>query len=67
MPKCECCKKKFAFPFVCNYCSLNLCNNCINLESHNCSKLEDCIESKRKNLETELNKGKTIDKKIKSI
>ena len=67
MPKCEYCRKKFAFPFDCKYCLLKLCNHCINLESHNCTKINNCIEFKRKKLETELNKGKSVDKKINTI
>ena len=67
MSRCSFCNKKCSVPFNCKSCKIDFCSKCIVLEIHECSQLEQYKILKRRLLETELNKNKTIENKRLSI
>ena len=67
MVRCGFCKKKTGVPITCKACSLELCTRCIDLSIHECKKIENAVNEKKKILEDNLMKNKINNKKIDNI
>lgn len=65
---CVCQKKSQHMKMTCKYCfKENICLNCLLPESHNCSKIVDCISENRVKCEKDLLKNKCQKRKLEEI
>jgi len=67
--KCRNCKKRCSLimQIECPACFLPYCVSCRDMKFHNCTKYDEYIYKKRKQLEIEMNKNKTIPSKRLSV
>ena len=64
MTKCTCCKKGLGI-LKCKHCTMDMCSNCIQLETHKCPQLSAKKQILIENLESKL--VKVVAPKIQKI
>jgi hypothetical protein len=62
--KCKNCRKKKSILLECKYCNIGFCGKCIELDIHNCKKIDECRKRKRDELENKLLSEKSIENKV---
>jgi len=64
--KCHHCQKK-KFTLLCKFCNNNFCTACLQVESHSCENIEQCIEKQKEELKEKLNDEATHDNKMRCV